>query len=184
MLVPSTLKPEGKLHGQDIIVLMDGGSTNNFIQTRWATHLSLTVQPCNSMKITVGNDTKIQSSSICTQVPLQLSAAVFMVDLLLLPVFFAYVVLGVHWLRSLGPTLFDYHHLWIEFDYQGLRVRLLGLRNPHAFPTSTVAFKRHVHHQPQSQYSHLSVSLDSNPITGLSTSPNHLETSPPPEFIP
>lgn len=32
--VPSTLKISGKIHGKDLVVLIDGGSTNNFIQTR------------------------------------------------------------------------------------------------------------------------------------------------------
>lgn len=38
-LVPSTLKLSGTLNGHSVIILVDGGSTNNFIQTRLAHHL-------------------------------------------------------------------------------------------------------------------------------------------------
>lgn len=42
--VPSTLKLAGQIHGKDVVVFIDGGSTNNFIQSRWATHLGLPIQ--------------------------------------------------------------------------------------------------------------------------------------------
>lgn len=49
----------------------------------------------------------------------------FTEDLLLLPIFGN----GIE-IQSLGPTLFNYHQLWMEFDYHGLRVYLHRLRNP------------------------------------------------------
>ena len=33
-VVPSTLKIARKIHGKEVVVLIDSGSTNNFIQTR------------------------------------------------------------------------------------------------------------------------------------------------------
>ncbi|GJZ44768.1 hypothetical protein Tco_0592364 [Tanacetum coccineum] len=43
--VPKTLKLEGFLGDQPVVVLIDGGSTHNFVQTRLAKHLSLVIQP-------------------------------------------------------------------------------------------------------------------------------------------
>lgn len=61
------------------------------------------------MRVMVGNSVELQCDGKYIQVPLQHSEAVFMIDLLLLPVFGVDIVLGVNWLTGLGPTIFDYH---------------------------------------------------------------------------
>ena len=54
-LVPSTLTMAGKIFSEEVVFLIDSRSTNNFIQTRWAHHLGLLVQPSSHLKVTVGN---------------------------------------------------------------------------------------------------------------------------------
>lgn len=129
-LVPSTLKLAGTINGQEVVVLVDGGSTNNFIQSRLAAHLHLTVQPSSHMKVTVGNGGALSCGGECTGVVLMMGGATFTVDLLLLPIYDADLVLGVQWMLQLGPTLFDYKNLWMEFNYQGNQIRLNGLTQP------------------------------------------------------
>ncbi|XP_039118795.1 uncharacterized protein LOC120254848 [Dioscorea cayenensis subsp. rotundata] len=126
-VVPSTLKIAGTINGKDIIVLIDGGSTNNFVQTKLANHLGLTVQPSNHLRVTVGNGDAVTCGGACLAVPLKLGDETFVVDLLLLPIYGADVVLGVQWMRQLGPILFDYGELWMEFNHLGHQVRLKGL---------------------------------------------------------
>lgn len=121
-LVPSTLKLAGKINGKVVTVLIDGGSTNNFLQSRLASHLGLTVQAAPHLNVTIGNGAQLQCGGECLQVPLQLGEAIFPVDLLLLPVFGADIGLGVYWLARQGPTLFDYKELWMEFVHNGERV--------------------------------------------------------------
>ncbi|GJV20544.1 hypothetical protein Tco_1369564 [Tanacetum coccineum] len=52
--VPKTLKLEGFLGDQPVVVLIDGGSTHNFVQTRLAKHLSLVIQPSPLSKCLLG----------------------------------------------------------------------------------------------------------------------------------
>ncbi|GJW43324.1 reverse transcriptase [Tanacetum coccineum] len=54
----------------------------------------------------------------------------FPVNLLLLPIYGADLVLGVEWLAGLGPVLFDYKELWMEFAHESSNIRLLGLPPP------------------------------------------------------
>lgn len=54
-LFPSTLKITGKIHGKEVMVLIDSGSTNNFIQNRWANHLNLSLQPSSHLHVMVRN---------------------------------------------------------------------------------------------------------------------------------
>ena len=123
-VVPSTLKLAGHINGKAVVVLIDGGSTNNFIQTRLATHLGLVVQTSPHLKVTVGNGDSLGCVGASPQVSLMLGQAQFKVDLLLLLIYGADLVLGVQWLSELGPVLFDYKNLWMEFDYNGAKTRL------------------------------------------------------------
>lgn len=65
MMDPSILKLTGRINGKDMVVLIDGGLTNNFIQSIWAAHFTLTVQSSPHLKVTVGNGAKIQYDGEC-----------------------------------------------------------------------------------------------------------------------
>lgn len=91
--VPSTLKLAGSINGQPVVVLIDGGSTNNFVHARLADHLQLTVLPSPHLHVTVGNGETLGCSGECRQVALRLGNAFFEVDLFLLPIYGADLVL-------------------------------------------------------------------------------------------
>ncbi|KAH7661405.1 Acid proteases protein [Dioscorea alata] len=99
--VPATLKLAGSINGQDVFILVDGGSTNNFMQSRLATHL----------KLVVGD-------------------IIMTIHLILVPIYGTDCVLGVQWLLQLGPVIFYYENLWMEFGFQGNQVRLHRLSQP------------------------------------------------------
>ena len=84
-MVFSNLKPAGSIFGCEKIVVIDGGSTNNFIQTHLVSHLHLVIQFSPYLKVTVGNGKSVSCGNVSLQVPLKLSKAQFSVDLLLLP---------------------------------------------------------------------------------------------------
>lgn len=180
--VPSTLKIAGKIHGKELVVLIDGGSTNNFIQTRWAQHLNLPVQPSSHLRVTVGNGEVLTCGGECQRVPLQLGDAIFPVDLLLLPVFGADIVLGVHWLAELGPIVFDYQHLWMEFQSGDTTIRLHGLHQPSIQDTTPTSLRRNIHSTTTQQFLHLSVSFaDMGPDQSSPTQP-HIQPTAPSQF--
>lgn len=129
-IVPSTMKLAGTINGRPVVVLIDGGSTNNFIQTKLAEHLNLPVQPLPHLRVTVGNGDSLNCAGTCLQVPLRLDDATFNVDLMLLPIYGADLVLGVQWMASLGPIIFDYNNLWMEFTMGDTRIQFQGVRQP------------------------------------------------------
>lgn len=181
---PSTLKLTGSIHSKQVTVLIDGGSTNSFIQSRLAAHLGLVVQPSPHLRVTVGNGEALDCAGACSQVPLQLGEAIFPVDLLLLPIFGADVVLGVHWLSSLGPILFDYGQLWMEFHYHGKLMRLHGILGPNLHYASTSTLKRDTHTHAAYQYLHLTISRHS-PANDDSLLPlSSISSSASPSFVP
>lgn len=64
-VVPSTLKIAGSVHGKDVIVLVDGGLTNNFVQKQLANHLGLVIQPLPDLRVTMGNGEAVSSTRAC-----------------------------------------------------------------------------------------------------------------------
>ncbi|KAJ0046419.1 hypothetical protein Pint_05639 [Pistacia integerrima] len=86
-------------------VLVDGGSTPNFIQERLATYLGLTISTSPNFHVMIGNGDTMCCVGVCSRVPLLLDGHWFVVDLYVLPIRGAGVVLGMQWLATLGPIL-------------------------------------------------------------------------------
>ena len=71
-VIPQTLKVMGHVNGSPVAILIDSGSTLNFIQHRTTKFLGLEVVPVENFHVMVGNGEELSCSSVCKQVPLQL----------------------------------------------------------------------------------------------------------------
>lgn len=156
-VVPATLKISGSINGHEVVILIDGGSTNNFIQTRLAMHLGLPVQPSAHLRMPVKNGDSVFCKGACVRVPLKLDRISFPVNLLLLPIYGIDVVLGVQWMVELGSILFDYNQLWMKFDWGGDRVRLNRVKQPNYIYISTSTLQKKGGTLDPAQYFHLSI---------------------------
>jgi Reverse transcriptase (RNA-dependent DNA polymerase)/RNase H-like domain found in reverse transcriptase/Integrase zinc binding domain/Retroviral aspartyl protease len=109
----------GHIQSQPVQVLVDGGSTNNFIFRRAAQFLNLPSAPTQLFRVRVGNGEALQCAAYCQAVPLYIQSHLFTTDLFIL-------VLGVQWLEILGPILTDWSQLTMEFTYKGNSIHLQG----------------------------------------------------------
>lgn len=125
---PATLRIKGTIIGRDLVSLLDGGSTHNFLQLRLAKFLGLTMTPTQRLIVTVGNRHQIPCKGHCHQVPLVMAQHKFLVNFHLIPFHGPNLVLGVQWLRGLGPTIFYYNKLYMSFHQGAERITLAGLR--------------------------------------------------------
>ncbi|PNX98954.1 retrotransposon-related protein, partial [Trifolium pratense] len=123
---PATIRISGFLANHPVTVLIDGGSTHNFIQTRLAKFLDLPSNPTPNLKVMVGNGSILSCPSFCSSVPLTLQKETFTVDFYTLPLCGADVVLGVPWLRSIGPVLMDYTSLSLSYTHNNKTITLSG----------------------------------------------------------
>ena len=105
----------GRIAHHPIIILVDGGSTHNFVQQCLVESFGLLAQDTPTLRVLVGNGNKVQSTYVCRDVVVQVQGRAFMVDLHVLPLCGADVVLGVQWLKSLGPVLTDYNTLTMKW---------------------------------------------------------------------
>lgn len=128
-LAPETLRLVGRISTHNAVILVDGGSTHNFIQERLVKSLGLKAQSTCSLKVMVGNGNEIECHQICPQVKIHIQSHTFTVDLHVLPLSGADIVLGVQWIKSLGPILTDYNDLSMKFLKNGKMIELRGERD-------------------------------------------------------
>ncbi|XP_058776595.1 uncharacterized protein LOC131650912 [Vicia villosa] len=140
---PKTLKFNGLINGLAVIVLIDTGSTHNILQPRIAQHLKLPTNPIPNFAVMVGNGSKLLCSGLCPKVPITLQNTLFTIPFHLLPIEGADVVLGMEWLRTLGPLMADFSIPKISFTYQNHDITITG--DPKILPT----------HSTYNQFCHL-----------------------------
>ena len=77
----------------------------------------------------MGNGEELQCNQICHEVVVHIQSHTFLVDFHVLPICGADVVLGVQWLKSLGPILIDYATLTMKFISNDKLIELKGERD-------------------------------------------------------
>ncbi|GAU12540.1 hypothetical protein TSUD_182540 [Trifolium subterraneum] len=97
------LRFTGTIEHIQVQVLIDGGSSDNFLQPRIAKFLKLPIEPGPVFKVLVGNG-QIMTAEVAG----------------------ADVVLGASWLATLGPHVADYASLTLKFFINGKFVTLKG----------------------------------------------------------
>ena len=121
-----TLKFTGTLYGLPVSVLIDTGSTHNILQPRIANHLQIQHTHIPTFSVMVGNKSHIQCSGFCPNVPINLQQTIFHIPFYLIPIEGADVVLGMEWLKTLGPILADFSIPSLSFLYDNNNITLQG----------------------------------------------------------
>ncbi|VFQ96450.1 unnamed protein product [Cuscuta campestris] len=123
---PRSLKLAGSVHGTAVQVLLDSGSTHNFIHPGVAERLALVLHPVTPFRVYVGNGDSLRCSYNCPRTPLSLQGHLFEIDLYMLEVHGPDIVLGIEWLQTLGKVAHDYAKLTMEFIWNGDTITLRG----------------------------------------------------------
>ncbi|GAU49705.1 hypothetical protein TSUD_182030 [Trifolium subterraneum] len=154
-LAPETLRLIGRIAAHNLVILINGGSTDNFIQERLVKSLGLQTQPTQALRVMVGNGNIIECHQVCTQIPIHIQNQVFTVDLHVLPLSGADVVFGVQWMKSLGPILTDYNDLTMKFIQAGKIIELKGNYDSGLSLISAQQVKRLMHTDGASEFFHI-----------------------------
>ncbi|XP_054815422.1 uncharacterized protein LOC129315609 [Prosopis cineraria] len=101
--------------GIDVLVLLDGGRSDDFIQPRIVKHLNLPVERVPPFRVMVGNNQYMQGDSIVKDLPLMIQGTRIHVSAFVLPSTSYDVVLGSSWLATLGSHISNYNEAFIKF---------------------------------------------------------------------
>jgi hypothetical protein len=111
------MKVYGQIGSTISLVLIDSRSTHNFVSLALAKLLKLQPKDKGGMEVVVASGDRIRSPGKCLQVPVELQGWNFYVDIYILPLEGYGMVLGAQWLRGLGPILWDFEKLRMQFTW-------------------------------------------------------------------
>jgi hypothetical protein len=117
-----TMKVFVSIGGAVAVALLDSGSSHNFIDVDMARRAGVPLQPGTGLSVTVANGDRIPSLGSATEQVVHIGGEAFHVDVHALPLCEYDMVLGVQWLASLGPVLWDFTCHTLAFVREGRRV--------------------------------------------------------------
>jgi hypothetical protein len=119
---PQNLKLIGYIKHQKVIILVDSGSTHNFIHRNIAQETHCYIHAVNNFQIMISNGGSMKCGgsyeNVCLQIgDYHLKSHMFSIN----------IVLGADWLRTLGPILMDFKDLTMQFDQEGHQYKFQGI---------------------------------------------------------
>ncbi|KAL0537222.1 hypothetical protein IC582_026197 [Cucumis melo] len=123
---PGTMKVKGMINNKEIVVMIDCGTTHNFISENLVKSLPITIKEMAHYGVILGSGTTIQGKGVCESVEIQLADWKVTEDFLPLELGGVDVILGMQWLHSLGVTTVDWKNLTFTFTCNGKSICIKG----------------------------------------------------------
>jgi hypothetical protein len=116
---PQTLKLIGYIKHRKVIILVDSGSTHNFIHRHIAQETHCYIHAVNNFQIMIANGGSMKCGGRCENVCLQIGDYHLKSHMFAIDMGGCDIVLGADWLRTLGPILMDFKALTMKFNQEG-----------------------------------------------------------------
>jgi hypothetical protein len=124
---PQTLKLIGYIKHRKVIILVDSGSTHNFIHRHIAQETHCDIHAFNNFQIMIANGGSMKCGGRCENVRLQIGEYHLKSHMFAIEMGGCDIVLGANWLRNLGPILMDFKELTMQFDQEGHQYKFQGI---------------------------------------------------------
>jgi hypothetical protein len=138
---PQTLKLIDYIKHRKVIILVDSGSTHNFIHHRISQETHCYIHAVNNFQIMIANGGSMKCGRHCENVCLQIGVYHLKSHMFAINMGGCDIVLGADWLRTLGPILMDFKELTMQFDQEGHRYKLQGITLVHQRSLVLIAWK-------------------------------------------
>jgi len=126
-----TMRIMARIENQDLTVLIDSGSTHNFISERIANWLHLPVIPTQPFNVKVANGNPLKCQGRFENIHVLLQGIPFILTLYALPLCGLDLVLGVQWLEQLGTVACDWKKMTMKFMWKNQMQKLQGIDAQH-----------------------------------------------------
>lgn len=133
-----TMQLRVKIGPHEFMALLDSGSTHNFINAPAASRAGLRFVDSGGAYVVVANGDRVACQGFARDVRLWIGDEFFTVNYFSIPLEPYDMVLGLTWLRSLGPILWDFVTLRMAFTLRGSRVVWAGVGAPSTAPSVTL----------------------------------------------
>ncbi|KAD3640421.1 hypothetical protein E3N88_29644 [Mikania micrantha] len=123
---PTTMKVHGKLQQTEVLILVDGGSTHNFISEVLVNEMKLETQLIEPFGVQTGNGDVIRCGRICKNLTIQVGELKINQDFHPFSLGGADLVLGVQWLSTLNTVQANWREMFMIFTIEGKKYKFLG----------------------------------------------------------
>lgn len=114
---PRTMRLGSWIKGRRVIVLIDNGSSHNFLNQRIARKLNIQATKVEPFNVKVANGEKLHCDTLYKAVPIRIQGVTIRADLYVIPLGGLDVVLGIQWLEELGEVVTDYKAGTMRFQW-------------------------------------------------------------------
>jgi hypothetical protein len=122
-----TLKLISYIKHREVIILVDSGSTHNFIHHHIAQKTHCYIHAVNNFQIMIANGGSKKCGGRYENVRLQIGDYHLKSHMFSIDMGGCDIVLGADWLRTLGPILMDFKALTMQFDQEGHQYKFQGI---------------------------------------------------------
>ena len=102
-----------------LTILIDSGSTHNFIDSQISKQADSFVHPCSIFQVMVANGSTLPCKGKCRNVCISIGDYNLRSNMFVMPLGGCDVILGTQWLHTLGPIVWDLPELWLQFSVNG-----------------------------------------------------------------
>jgi hypothetical protein len=115
----STMQVYVTVQGAVLRALLDSGSTHNFVDSEAAARVGIKFSSKAEFSVAVANGDRVASSDSCSDLKINITGEPFIIACYGLSLGSYEMILGVQWLESLGPVLWDFTHRTLSFCRDG-----------------------------------------------------------------
>lgn len=125
-----TMPVQGSVGKKVLQILIDIGSTHNFLNTATGQSLGCVFSSVAPVKVTAANGSLLTCQAQCKYFCWKMQGECYMVDVLLIELDTYDMVLGVQWLAQLSDITWNFNKLKMKFQYEGREHTLSGMPKP------------------------------------------------------
>jgi len=123
---PKTMRVKATIGRRTLVILIDSGSTHNFVDHKIAHTLQLAVAPTEEFTVKVANEEKLRCTERYANVIISIQGFQFCTTLYSLPLHGIDIVLGIQWLENLGPVLCDWKKMTMSFQWENQPIKIVA----------------------------------------------------------
>ncbi|KAF5757863.1 putative nucleotidyltransferase, Ribonuclease H [Helianthus annuus] len=124
---PTTMKIHGMLNSTEVLILVDGGSTHNFISDVLVNELNLPTHLVSPFGVQIGNGDVIRCNKVCRELSVQVNDLKISQDFYPFSIGGADLVLGIQWLATLNTVQANWKDMFMIFEIEGKKYKLQGI---------------------------------------------------------
>jgi len=116
---PKTMRFKGSIQGQEVLILIDSGSSNTFVSAAVDEKLSGLSQLSQPLGVLVANGSKMQCDLQLLGGQWSVQGCQFTTDMKVIPLSHYDLIVGMDWLESFSPMKIHWKHKWMYIPFQG-----------------------------------------------------------------